>query len=149
MSRFSPRGYRTQLGGDRGIRLPAILSLDLEAAEGRYHESLDHSSPDREFDRRWALATLERARTRMGREFALSGKVELFDRLRPYLLGNETGVPYAEIAADLKMTVVGIKVTVHRLRARYAEILRDEIKATLADPADVDTELRHLIQSLS
>ncbi len=127
-----------------------FISLDAEDAETRLaREPADERTPDREFDRRWALSTLDRARTRMREEFSLSGKAELFDRLRPHLLGDEAAVPYAQVATELNMTVVAVKVTVHRLRTRYAEILRTEVAATLANPAEVDTELRHLIESLS
>jgi len=127
-----------------------ILSLDALEAENRLAaEPTDDRSPEREFDRRWALATLERAQQRMRQEFSLSGKVELFDRLRPHLLNDGMGAPYAQMGAELNMTVVAVKVTVHRLRRRYGEVLREEIAQTLADRADVDAELRHLIESLS
>jgi hypothetical protein len=71
-------------------------------------------------------------------ELAIASKGELFDLLRPHLLGDPDAVPYASIAAQLKMTVVAVKVTVHRLRKRYGELLRQEVAQTLADPADAD-----------
>ena len=85
----------------------------------------------------------------MRQEFSLSGKAELFDHLRPHLLNDVAGASYAQIAAELNMTVVAVKVTVHRLRQRYGEVLREEIAQTLSDRAEVDSELRHLIASLS
>jgi RNA polymerase sigma factor (sigma-70 family) len=127
-----------------------LISWDAQDAEQRLAlELADARSPDKEFDRRWALATLERARTRLRSEFSIAGKTELFDLLRPHLLGGNEGAPYAEIAARLNMTVVAVKVTVHRLRQRYGELVRHEIAQTLADPSDAEAELRHLIECLS
>jgi RNA polymerase sigma-70 factor (ECF subfamily) len=127
-----------------------LLSWDAQEAEQRFSlEPADNFSPDREFDRRWALATLGRVRERLRNELAIASKAELFDLLRPHLLGDPDAVPYASIAAQLKMTVVAVKVTVHRLRKRYGELLRQEVAQTLADPADADQEIRHLITALS
>jgi RNA polymerase sigma-70 factor (ECF subfamily) len=127
-----------------------LISWDAQEAEQRFAlEPADNSSPDREFDRRWALATLERVRERLRNELSLASKAELFDLLRPHLLGDPDAVPYSNIAAQLKMTVVAVKVTLHRLRKRYGELLRQEVAQTLADPADADLEIRHLIAALS
>ncbi len=127
-----------------------FISLDALEAENRLAlEPADERSPEREFDRRWALATLEQARRRMREQFCQAGKAELFDRLRPHLLNDELGIPYAQIAAELNMSLAAVKVTVHRLRRRYGEVLRDEVAQTLSDQADVTSELRHLIASLS
>ncbi|MGH7968248.1 MAG: RNA polymerase sigma factor, partial [Limisphaerales bacterium] len=114
-----------------------FISWDADTAEERYAlEPLDHRSPDREFDRRWAVATLETVRTRLRRELSVAGKIELFDLLRPHLFGDVAAVPYSEVGARLQMTAVAVKVTVHRLRRRYGELLRAEVAQTLADPAD-------------
>jgi RNA polymerase sigma factor (sigma-70 family) len=127
-----------------------FIPWDAQDAEQRLAlEPADQRSPDREFDRRWALATLDQARTRLKQEFALTGKSELFDLLRPHLLADEPGLPYAQIAAQLNMTVVAVKVTVHRLRQRYGELLREIVAHTLANPADTDAEVRELLAALS
>lgn len=127
-----------------------IVSLDAQDAEQRFAlEPAEERSPDREFDRRWALATLERARGRLREEFSLAGKAELFDLLRPHLQGDTDGPAYAQIAAQLNLTTGAVKVTVHRLRRRYGELLREEVTQTLANPADAEAEIRHLIASLS
>jgi len=85
----------------------------------------------------------------MRQEFSLSGKAELFDRLRPHLLNDGRGTPYAQMGAELNMTVVAVKVTVHRLRHRYRNLLREEIAHTVADSAEIDDEIRHLIRVMS
>lgn len=127
-----------------------FVSWDIQDAEDRFKQepSTEHS-PDKEFDRRWALATLERARRRLRDEFSVSGKAELFELLRSHLLGSANALPYAQIATQLNMTVVAVKVTVHRLRQRYGELLREEVAHTLANVGDTDAEVRHLIAALS
>jgi len=127
-----------------------IVSWDAQDAEQRYaREPPDARSPATEFDRRWALATLETVRSKLRQELALSSKDELFDRLRPHLFDDPGAAPYAQVAAQLKMTPVAVKVTVHRLRRRYGELLREQIAHTLSDPAEADQEIRHLIAALS
>ncbi len=137
-------GHALKRGGGR-----EVVSWEIEEAEGRLAlETPDHSSPDREFDRRWALATLETVRARLRHELLIASKAELFDLLRPHLFGDPDGVPYAQVAAQLKLTTVAVKVTVHRLRRRYAELLRQEVARTLAHPEEADQEIRHLIAAL-
>jgi RNA polymerase sigma-70 factor (ECF subfamily) len=125
-----------------------FVSLDAVEAEQRLALEQEHRSPDREFDRRWALATLETVRRRLREEVALSGRAELFDELRPHLFGDLAAAPYAQMATRLNMTIVAVKVTVHRLRQRYGELLRQEVAHTLADPSEVEQEVRHLIAAL-
>jgi RNA polymerase sigma-70 factor (ECF subfamily) len=126
-----------------------IVSWDFLEAEERYAlEPLDQGSPDREFDRRWALATLETVRSKLRDEFSAAGNAELFSLLRPHLMGEPEAIPYAQIASKLNMTVGAVKVTAHRLRGRYGQLLRREVANTLSDPKDADQEIRHLIASL-
>jgi RNA polymerase sigma-70 factor (ECF subfamily) len=126
-----------------------LISLDAAEAEQRLDlEPQEHRSPDHEFDRRWALATLDTVRRRLREEVAVSGRAELFDELRPHLFGDLAAAPYAQMATRLNLTVVAVKVTVHRLRQRYGELLRQEVAHTLADPSEVEQEIRHLIAAL-
>ena len=80
---------------------------------------------------------------------ARQGKQQLFDQLKVVVWGNKDVAPYAELAPQLGMTEGALKVAVHRLRQRYLEVLRAEVADTLANPAEVDDELRHLIQVIS
>ena len=99
---------------------------------------------ERLYERRWALTLLDCVLERLQAEFAAAGKTELFDSLQPFLLGENTGRTYAEVAADLATTEGSIKMTVLRLRQRYRELLRDEITQTVDTPEAVEAELRHL-----
>jgi RNA polymerase sigma-70 factor (ECF subfamily) len=126
------------------------LDLDLQGAEDRYRlEPADTTTPEKLFERRWALTLLETVLDRLQAEMAARGRGPLFQRLKVFLEGDGTGPGYAEIARDLDMSEGAIKVNVHRLRSRFRELLRQEIGHTLEDPDAADAELRHLLGALS
>jgi|SRR5665213_413385 len=119
--------------------------LQLDTAETRYgHEAADTVTPEQNYERRWALALLEQVVYRLRAEYEQSGRVELFAALHPCLVGDRTAQPYAELAANLGVSEGTVKSAVHRLRSRYRELLRHEIAQTVAEPGEVDEELRHL-----
>jgi RNA polymerase sigma-70 factor (ECF subfamily) len=126
------------------------LSLDWQSADERYRlDPPDPVSPDKTFDREWAVALLERVVTRLGDECAAENKASLFEQARGYLMVGEKAIPHAEAARNLKMDEGAVRVAVHRLRKRYRELLRDEIAQTLDDPAQVAEELRSLQGALA
>src|SRR5688572_24168522 len=126
------------------------LSLDWQSADERFHlDPPDPSSPDKTFDREWALALLERVIVRLRDECTADGKAGLFDQAKGYLMVVEKTIPYAEAALSLKMDEGAVRVAVHRLRKRYRQLLRDEIAQTLDDPAQVAEELRSLQAALA
>jgi RNA polymerase sigma-70 factor (ECF subfamily) len=128
----------------RGGRL---VPVSLDAAESLYAAvPQDERTPDRVYERRWAVALLDRVLARLGEELAETGQAERFELLKGFLTGDP--VPYAEVAAQLGTSEGAAKVAVHRLRGRYRELLRAEIADTLADPADVDDEIRYLLAAL-
>jgi len=126
------------------------LSLDWQSADERYHlDPPDNASPDRVFDREWALALLERVITRLRDESAAADKSPLFERAKGYLMVGESAIPYSQAAKELQMDEGAVRVAVHRLRKRYRELLREEIAQTLSDPAQVAEELRSLQAALA
>ena len=127
----------------------AAISLDACEAEERYAlEPRDELSPDRLFDRRWALAVIGQALARLGAEYAASGKGALFDALKAQLTAPGGGPSYAEIGAAFGMNEGAVKVAVHRLRQRYGAALRAEIAETVGTAEEVEAELRHLLDAL-
>ena len=124
--------------------------LSLDAAEARYaRESVaaDTLSPERLFERRWALAVLERVLARLEADYRQGGQAELFAVLKPTL--TEVAVPhYAPMAEQLGMTVAAVKVAGHRLRRRYRDHLREEIAQTVATPEEVADEIAYLLNCL-
>jgi RNA polymerase sigma-70 factor (ECF subfamily) len=133
----------------RGGRV-RLIPLETDTAEARYHcEPADTATPDREFDRRWALAVLDTVLARLKSEFSDEGKAGLFEHLKGTLSGERSAAPYARLGEQLQMSEGAVKVAVHRLRQRYRAILRAEIAQTVATEADVEDELRHLFAALS
>ncbi len=101
------------------------------------------------YDRDWALALLERTLARLRAEFAQAGKAREFAQLKPFLTVARMEISYAQAAAAAGLSEGAARVAVHRLRKRYREVFREEIARTVADPAEVDAELRHLIAVLA
>jgi len=127
-----------------------IVPLEIETAEGLYRlEPPDADTPEKVFERRWALMLLERTLGRLRDEFVAGGRREVFSRLEGYLTGERETVPYAQLAVELGMTEGAIKVAVHRLRKRFGALLREEIGDTVSDPAQVDDEVRELFRILT
>jgi len=138
------RANRQKRGG--GIE---HLSLDWHGADERYHlEPPDTASPDRVFDRQWALALLERVIARLREECVAEKKEALFEQSKSWLMVGESAIPYARAAQALGLDEGAVRVAVHRLRKRYRQLLREEIAQTLTDPAQVDEELRSLQAAL-
>jgi RNA polymerase sigma-70 factor (ECF subfamily) len=123
--------------------------LEFESAEGRYSiEPRDEETPERAYDRRWALTLLDRALVRCRDEYDLAGKGRLFAGLSPLLTEGATERPYADIARDLGTTEGALKVAAHRLRDSYRRSLRDEVAHTVSSPDEVDAEIRHLLAAV-
>lgn len=97
------------------------------------------------FERRWALTLLEQARERLREEYVRIGKAEQYERLKVFEAADGDAPSYAEVGAQLDMTLGAVKSAVHRLRARYHELVRDEIAHTVASPAEIDEEIQYLI----
>jgi DNA-directed RNA polymerase specialized sigma24 family protein len=105
---------------------------------------------DEVYDREWAASLLRRAIDRLGQESALAGKAELFGYLKPFLSAvEESTLPYEEMSRRSHRPVTTLRSDAARLRARYRAILREEVRGTLVQAADVDDELRHLCRVLS
>jgi RNA polymerase sigma-70 factor (ECF subfamily) len=127
----------------------AVVPLELPSGEERYQREPAHDeTPERIFERRWALAVLDRVVERLRRDFAEHGRPEDFERLKVFLLGR-SDAPYAVLAREMNTTEGALKVAIHRLRKRYRELFRQEIADTVADPAEVEPELRFLASVLA
>ncbi len=126
-----------------------VVPLLQDGAGGHTAEPRDNFTPEQSFEWRWALALLEQVMNRLSAEFTQDGKAELFEALKPCLLGERTAQPYTALAAKLAMTEGSVKVAVHRLRQRYRQLLRDEIANTVATPEEVEEELRYLFAVLA
>lgn len=135
----------TKRGGGR-----TPVSIDLQGAEGRYINEPAHDlTAERLFERRWALVLLGHVLARLESEARRSGKSDLLARLRPMLEGDDLEESYKEIGKSLQISEGSVKVSAHRLRSRYRQILREEVAPTVADPAEIDAEIVELLRALS
>ncbi len=123
------------------------VSLDLNDAEDRYAIETDpEESPDRLFERQWALEVLARGQERLRTEIAGSSQP---DRVALMQFLTESDRSYREVGAELDMSEPAVKVAVHRLRAKFAKCLRTEVGATLDGATSLEDEMRHLLEAVS
>jgi RNA polymerase sigma-70 factor (ECF subfamily) len=126
------------------------LSIDWESGFSRFaREPVTERSPEREFERAWALQLIEQALLRVAADYTRRGRRELFEALRDELAPGATSRPRAELAAELDLREGALKVAVHRLRQRFGEALRREVAQTVADEDEVDRELADLMAVLA
>ena len=132
-----------------GGRLP--IRLEFDVAEGRYRMDPADSAltPDRLFERQWAMTVLERSMSSLREESVRSGETVRFDLLKLYLMGEEPAVPYRQVAAELGMTESAVQVAVHRMRQRFGQVLREVIAQTVTNPAEIDDEIRYMLSALA
>jgi RNA polymerase sigma-70 factor (ECF subfamily) len=139
------RRQRLKRGG--GIR---FVSLNEGQAEERAPiEPATDRTPETEYERRWAETVLERALERVSEEYNSGGQAQRFETLKVFLVDVKGTLPLGEAAKQLGLSEAATKSAVHRLRARYRELLREEIARTVAGPDEVDEELRHLFAALA
>jgi RNA polymerase sigma-70 factor (ECF subfamily) len=125
-----------------------VLSLEFSSGEARYQREPAHDeTPEWIFERRWALSVIDRVVERLRNEFLHHGRQEHFERLKVFLLG-QTDAPYAALAREMNTSEGALQVAIHRLRKRYRELFRQEIADTVADPGEVESELRFLAAAL-
>lgn len=125
-----------------------IVSIDEETAEGMYrHEPASELSPEKLFDRRWAMTLLEEATRRLRTDYERAGMPEVFDALQPYLVGDPDG-SFAALGAVLSRTEGAARVLVFRFRKRFRQLIRAVIGDTVTDVDQVEMELKHLQAAL-
>jgi RNA polymerase sigma-70 factor (ECF subfamily) len=151
LKNFLTNEWRREHASKRGGAAHFVSIEDMTRAEDHYAAELaTPQTPDRVYERNWALALLERTTARLAGEFAAAGKKRVFDALTPYLTGDG-GAPYAQAAAELGMSEVTVRVSVHRMRGRFRDLLQLEVAQTLADGGDaraIEEELRYLLTAL-
>jgi RNA polymerase sigma factor (sigma-70 family) len=149
LKRFLNNEYEKRKAVKRGGGRKAI-ALDQAEAENRYAlAASEKGSPEQVFERRWALAVLERSLKTLADEFAARGKEKLFNQLKEYLAADRAAPTYAQLAQTIGGTEAAARVAVHRLRARYRVLVEEEIIATLNDPNQLPQEIEHLMDALA
>ena len=124
------------------------LSLDWQTADTQFQIACPNElSPDKAFDREWAVALLAKVIQRLQHEWEIEGRAEQFKHLKIFLSAGKGTIPYADAAKESGMQEGAVRVAVHRLRKRYRQLLVEEITQTVAGPEQVDEEMRALFSA--
>ena len=127
---------------------PSIPLDELLASERADFDLARNATPDELYERRWILTLLDQVLGRLETEYRSAGKEALFYRAKDSLVGDADGRFQAEIAAELGMTENAVNQAFHRFRQRYRVLVREEIAMTVAQPGEVEDELRHFASVL-
>jgi RNA polymerase sigma-70 factor (ECF subfamily) len=136
------RGTAQKRGGGH-----EFFSLE-EARQEEQWEPAEVITPEQAYDRRWAEALIARASARVRSAYDAEGQGRRFQALKVYLLDGHEPASYAEMAAQLGLTVPAVKSAIYKLRQRFGQAIRAEIAETVARPEDVEEELAHLLQAM-
>lgn len=137
---------RAQKRGGGQVPVP----IEIQAGETHYgFEPVENMTPEKIFERRWAMTLLDRATARLREEFERDGKTALFDQIKITLTEPRGTIAYAELGRKTGMNEGAIKVAVHRLRQRFRAVFREEIGDTVANPAEVEDEVRQVFRALA
>ena len=138
------RSHAARRGGGQ-----VLISLD-DTAEARYaQEPASEVTPEKIYERRWALSLFDRALSRLREQYAAAGKTALYDHLKGCLSGEPAEGEYARLGGELEMSPGAVAAAVHRLRQHYRQVVREEVVHTVENPADVDDEIRSLLAALN
>jgi RNA polymerase sigma factor (sigma-70 family) len=148
VKRFLANEWHRAQAQKRGAGL-SLISLDTELAESRYAADAGASVPaDSLYERRWAMTLLENVMLRLRREHETADRLSEYEILKPCLTAERGDIPYDTLAQALGVESASARSAVHRLRKRFRQIFREEVAGTVADPADVDDEMRAVIAAL-
>jgi RNA polymerase sigma factor (sigma-70 family) len=126
------------------------LPLDFSGAETRAgFQPADNQTPEKAFEKRWAMTLLEQSLGRLRKEYADRGKEEIFEHLKATLTEGRGAVAYAQLSTRLGISPAAVKMAVHRLKERYRQVLRAEIAHTVSEESEVEDELREVFRALS
>ncbi len=149
LQRFLNSRHRDTQHERQLISLDHSAAFSLETAAQRYlsERFTDSDSPERVFERQWARELLNQVLQQLGEYYAKRGKSEIFNALRPTLLGGGSlrGEPVEALAERLGMTPGMLRITKMRLLTKYRELLEKEVLRTVEDKEDVRSEIEHLM----
>ncbi len=143
LANYWKRAHAAKRGGGK-----PLLSLD-DTAEARYaEEPRSDATPEKLYERRWALSLFEQAMAELRRQYAAAGKAQQYQSLEPFLSSEPGPGDYGRVAAELGISQAAVSASVRRLRLRYRELVRERVAGTVENPADVEDEIRALLAAL-
>jgi RNA polymerase sigma-70 factor (ECF subfamily) len=149
LEHFLANEWRRAKAQKRGGHV-AFVSINDDTAENRFIQApSSEAAPEKAYEQAWAMSLLEQSLNRLRAEATSAAKADTFERLKGFLTGDKQPVTYAELARQMNTTEAALKMTVSRMRARYGELLREEIANTVTTPDEVEDELRALFAALS
>jgi RNA polymerase sigma-70 factor (ECF subfamily) len=132
-----------------GLATESLEAL-IQTGETRFSLEPRYSiTPERIYEKQWAMALLDHVLTRLRSEFAETGKEAQFERVKSLLTGDDDHIPYSLLATELATTEGALKVAIHRMRRRFREVLRDEISQTVLQADQVGEEIRYLMSVIA
>jgi len=141
LAREWSRAHRQKRGGEF-----TFVSFDETNADDWYRvEPGDSRTPREAYDRQWALTVLKQTMDRLEKEYKAAGKDNLFREIRHLLSGEKGGESYGDMCGRLGMAEGALRVAIHRLRQKYAELVRCEIARTVGHPDEINEEIRFLL----
>ena len=141
--------FRSFLAASLQNYLLDFVPLDTNFAEHRCQlGKLDVLTADKIFDARWAITLLDTAMTRLSQQHAAQGKTSVFETLKPYIdpINSKVSLSYEQVANALGVSLGAVKTLIHRLRKQFRELVKGEIAGTVETPAQIQDELRYLIE---
>ena len=149
MKRFLANEWHRSIAQKRHPGQPFVPIDQGWAEEAYHHEPADEITPEKLYERRWAMLLLERAMEDVRKEMKKLGKMPLFDALKHSLGGDSSSASYAVIATTFNMTEGAVKAAAHRMRKRFRGHLHAAIAETVTSPEEVEDEIRHLFSVFS
>lgn len=126
-----------------------ILPINIEDSELKYAVEPTHDiTPDKLYDRRWAMTVLDQAIVKLRKEMRAEGKIDQFEQMKVFLTGSKGEVRYAKVADNLGISETAVKTAVHRLRKRYRQLLIAVVAETVETRQDVEQEMHYLLAAL-
>ena len=148
LKNFLANDWDRQHAAKRGGK-HSTISLDDDTAEARYLREPSHdATPEKLYEQSWALTVLETILHQLRKEYTAAGKGHLFEALQEHLIGDEDATAYASTAVQLGMKEGAVRMAVLRMRRHFGYLLRNEIAHTVAEPGELEEELRHLVVSM-
>lgn len=133
------RGAAKRGGGE------ILVSIDSDEGESWFRNQASGGlTPAESFDHGWAMVLMDRALAELRREYEESGRTAIFDLVLPFLAAEDGSTGYDDACSVAGLTPEAFKVAVHRLRKRFRARVREQVGLTVADPRDVELEMKHL-----